>query len=67
MIYPNDSRGAGRAMEYMHTGHYGEDYPEPEPEYCPICYSETDEFYISEETGECVGCEFCISKSNTLR
>ena len=34
--------------------------PSPDPPVCPVCYEETDRFYIAKGTNEIIGCENCI-------
>ena len=62
MLYPSSSRGALEAMERMRTGNYGEDYPEPEPECCPICGEVAEYAYIYYDGDGDVGCERCVRK-----
>lgn len=62
MIYPNSSSGAITAMETARLGHYGEDYPEPEPECCPICGEVAEYMYIYYDGDGDIGCEHCVRK-----
>ena len=62
MLYPNNSAGAITAMEDMRLGHYGEDYMEPEPEYCPICGEVAEYAYIYYDGDGDIGCEHCVRK-----
>lgn len=36
-------------------------YEEEQPKYCPCCGEEADEFFISRDTGEIVGCDKCLT------
>lgn len=39
-----------------------EDYREEEEKYCPVCGStDPEEFYISLQTEECMGCSDCVN------
>lgn len=35
---------------------------EERTEYCPCCNKECEEYYISKDTGEIVGCEHCLKR-----
>ena len=37
--------------------------PEPDPVYCPVCESECSEVFFN-QTGDVVGCDYCISKQD---
>jgi hypothetical protein len=34
--------------------------PSSAPPVCPVCYQETDRFYIANGSNEIIGCENCI-------
>ena len=65
MIFSNSS-GAVSAMESARTGNYGEDYPWPEDEYCPVCGEKNPDYFYADGNLECIGCSGCITAFDSL-
>lgn len=65
MIFSNSS-GAVSAMESARTGNYGEDYPWPEDEYCPVCGEKNPDHFYVDDSRECIGCSGCITIERSL-
>ena len=56
MIYTNDDYRALLAADQERTGE------DEESKYCSVCGTENpEEFYVSIQTDECVGCSDCVN------